>query len=159
MSKLLLLLASLVASTFAQECTPLYDTSANRGTISYTGVTDLTTPVTSIAIYTDGTYIYRFQINSGSIIPNYNVTHLGVNLGCADGTLITSTPTNPNPLNLGTGDFITKIITYINPTSSTLIGKVDIQVTKSSGNILTYNYATGTVPSSWILNSFSIPAG
>ncbi len=60
MAILLILFASLVASTFAQQCTSLYDTDANRGALSYTGVTDLTTPVTSIKIYTDGDYIYRF---------------------------------------------------------------------------------------------------
>lgn len=49
-----------MVSTFAQQCTSLYDTDANRGALSYTGVTDLTTPVTSIKIYTDGDYIYRF---------------------------------------------------------------------------------------------------
>ena len=60
MRSLIISFVSLVQLTIAQQCACLYATAQNNKTISYTGVTDLTTPVTSIAFYTDGTYIYRF---------------------------------------------------------------------------------------------------
>lgn len=103
MANIIILLASLVSCSLTQQCASIYNMASNHTTLSYTGVTDLITPVTNIKIYTDGTYIWRFQVNSGKLVPDYSSTLSGASVVCATpGALVTGA--SPNPLTLGTGD-------------------------------------------------------